>query len=353
MKIVSLFAGILGIVAVSIASAQATFSDQRDALVTTALPQVAVEGNRFVDPDGETLVFRGIAMADPAALSERGEWNRGYFEAAAEWNANVVRVPVHPLWWREYGEEQYLEWLDQAVQWSTELGMYVIIDWHTIGNLLTGVYHRDIYVTSRDETFRFWNTMAQRYRGNTTVAFFELVNEPTNRGGQFGRMPWMEYKAFIEDLIYMIYANDDTIIPLVAGFDWGYDLRPVRNEPIQMPGVAYVTHPYPQKNRDAWRSQDWDAHWQEIWGFVAERYPVFATEFGFMEETDRGAHIPCIGDEVYGEALIAFMEERGISWTPWVFDHQWTPRLITGPDFTPSRQGEFFKQKLQKLNASD
>ena len=178
MKTMRLVVGAAALFAASIAGAQTTFSDQRDAMVTTALPQISVDGNRFVDPDGETVVFRGIAMADPAELSERGEWNRAYFEEAAAWHANVVRVPVHPLWWREHGEEQYLEWLDQAVQWSTELGMYVIIDWHTIGNLLTGVYHRDIYVTSRDETFRFWNTMAERYRGNTTVAFFHPPRRP-------------------------------------------------------------------------------------------------------------------------------------------------------------------------------
>lgn len=348
-----LSAAVLGGMGVSWLGAQATFSDQRDALVAAALPQISVEGNRFVDPEGQTVIFRGVALADPAELAGRGQWNRRYFEEAAAWNANIVRVPVHPLWWREHGEAQYLEWLDEAVEWSTELGLYVIIDWHTIGNVLTGVYHRDIYITSRDETFRFWNTMAERYRGNTTVAFFELVNEPTNRSGQFGRMPWSDYKAFIEDLIYMIYANDDTVIPLVAGPNWGYDLRDVEYEPIDMPGVAYVTHPYPQKNMDAWRAQDWEVHWQEIWGFVADRYPVIATEFGFMEPTDRGAHIPCIADEVYGEAVIAFMEARGISWTPWVFDHRWTPSLLLDDDYTPSRQGRFFKQKLQELNASD
>ena len=328
---------------VSSSVAQPTFSDGREALNSTAaLPFISVEGNRFVDPAGETVVFRGLALADPAELSGRGEWNQGYFEAAASWNANSV--PVHPAWWREHGSGQYLEWIDQAVQWSTELGLYVIIDWHTIGNLLSGIYHRETYVTSRDETFRFWHTIAERYRGNSTVAFYELVNEPTNRGGDFGRMPWRDYKAMIEDLIYMIYQNDDTVIPLVAGFNWGYDLRTIAQEPIQMPGVAYVTHPYPQK------SDDWEQDWQEIWGFAADKYPLVATEFGFMDVGDRGAHNPCIADEVYGEAIIAFMEERGISWTPWVFDYRWTPTLISDDKFTPSRQGRFFKQKLQDLN---
>lgn len=334
-----------GLILATALPAQQTFHDGRDARADRGeLPLISVDGNRLVNPAGESVVFRGLALVDPAELHRRGEWNRGYFEAAAAWHANLVRVPVHPAWWREFGSEQYLEWLDQAVQWSGELGMHVIIDWHTIGNLLTGIYHRDIYVTSRDETFRFWNTIAQRYRGNPTVAFYELINEPTNREGQFGRMPWAEYKALVEELIYMIYQNDDTVIPLVAGFNWGYDLRPVATQPIEMPGVAYVTHPYPQK------SDDWENDWQEIWGFVAETYPVVATEFGFMDADDRGAHVPCIADETYGEAIIAFMEARGISWTPWVFDHRWTPGLITDAAFTPSRQGRFFRQKLKELN---
>jgi len=47
----------------------------------------------------------------------------------------LVRIPVHPVAWRERTPEKYLELLDQAVEWCTDLGMYIIIDWHTIGNL--------------------------------------------------------------------------------------------------------------------------------------------------------------------------------------------------------------------------
>lgn len=310
------------------------------------LPQLRVEQNRFVSAaTGETVILRGLAASDPAALLERGQWNRRYFEAISEWNANVVRIPVHPADWRKIGEADYLAMLDQAVTWSEELGLYVIFDWHTIGNILTGVYHRKSYETSRDETFRFWYTIANRYRNNPTIAFYELYNEPTTRGGKMGAMPWEDYAQFIEGLISMIYAIDDTIIPLVAGLDWGYDLSYVAERPIRHPGVAYVTHPYPQK-----RPAPWQAAWQEDWGFVADTYPIIATEFGFMSEDGPGAHIPVIGDEAYGEAIIQFFEDRGISWTPWVFDPLWSPQLVEDWDFTPTRQGAFFRQKMMELN---
>lgn len=312
---------------------------------TAALPVVSVQGNRFINPAGETVVFRGLALSDPAALKQRGQWSRRYLEEAKAWHANIVRIPVHPEQWHRLGETAYLKLLDEAVQWSGELGMYVIIDWHIIGNLLTGVFHRPGYITSRDETFRFWYTIAERYKANPVVALYELYNEPTNRNGAMGRMPWSEYKKLIEDLIAMIRVINPRAIPLVAGFNWGYDLTPVADAPIDFPGVAYVTHPYPQKRRT-----DWETNWQRDWGFVAEKYPVVATEFGFMDAADRGAHQPCIADEKYGEAIIAFFEKRGISWTPWVFDAEWTPSLIKDWKFKPTRQGVFFREKLRALN---
>jgi len=328
------------------AGAPAPFSvPPAEAKASVVLPVIAVSGNHFVNPKGETVVFRGLALSDPAELLRKKQWGRHYFEKAKEWNANVVRIPVHPSAWRQLGETEYLKLLDEAVQWSGELGMHVIIDWHTIGNLLTGVYHLPIYVTSRDETFRFWYTIAERYKANPTVALYELYNEPTNRDGAMGPLPWGEYRKLIEDLTFMIQTINPRAIVLVAGFNWGYDLSQVRYDPIRAKNVAYVTHPYPQK-REEFR----ETSWERDWGFVADKYPMVATEFGFMDANDRGAHRPTISDEKYGEAIIAFFEQRGISWTPWVFDAEWVPSLIADWNYTPTRQGKFFKEKLRVLN---
>lgn len=315
--------------------------------IRAELPKIAVEGNRFIRLDsGETVIFRGVSASDPAALLARGQWGRRYFEEIAAWNANIVRIPVHPEDWRTLGEETYLAMLDQAIAWSAELGLYVIIDWHTIGNVLTGIYHRENYLTTRDETYRFWYTIATRYAGNPAVPFYELYNEPTNRGGRMGPLPWDAYAEFIEGIISMLYAIDDSIIPLVAGFDWGYDLSYVAERPIRFPGVAYVTHPYPQK-----RPEPMEEHWQRDWGFVADTYPIIATEFGFMSEDGPGAHIPVIGDETYGERIMKFFNDRGISWTAWVFDPLWSPQLFEDWEtYTPTRQGHFFRQQMLDLN---
>jgi len=328
------------------AAAQATFSDRPAGMAESAsLERIRVEGNRFVDASGNPRVFRGLALADPVHLDRQGKWNRDYFVAARGWNANVVRIPVHPPWWREVGADQYFEWIDDGVRWATELGMYVIIDWHTIGNPLTGIPHRPFYLTTQEETYYFWHLVANRYKGNDTVAFYELFNEPTNRGGEMGYLPWDEYKTYIEGIIYMLYEIDDSKIPLVAGFDWAYLLDHVRDDPIDFPGIAYVSHPYPQK-----REPPWEPRWEADWGYVADNYPVFVTEFGYMAADLPGAHIPVIADDRYGVAITDYMNAKGISWTAWCFDARWTPTLIEDWDYTPTAQGRFFKRVLERDN---
>ena len=311
-----------------------------------ALPFIKVEGNHFVDEDGKKVVFRGVSFSDPDKLEKDGHWNKAYFEAAKNWNSNVVRFPVHPSAWRARGEEEYLKLLDQGIKWAEELGMYVIIDWHSIGNLRTELFQHPMYNTTKTETFRFWKTIAQRYARNPVVPFYELFNEPTDYNGTLGKLSWEQHKTLMEEIIYIVYAHDKTVIPLVGGLGWAYDLSFVKNDPIGFPGIAYVTHPYPQK-----RPAPWEEKWEQDWGFVADHYPIVATEFGFMSADGRGAHIPVIGDETYGEAIINYFEKKGISWTAWVFDPQWSPQLFDNWNFEPTRQGRFFKGKLLELNS--
>ena len=143
-----------------------------------------------MDEAGETVVFRGVSIADPDKVERDGQWGPALFEEVADWGANVVRLPVHPRAWRQRGEEGYLELLDQAVEWAGAAGLYVVIDWHSIGNLRTEVFQDPMYETSKGETARFWRTVSQRYAGNPTVAFYELFNEPTSYNGTLGRLSW-------------------------------------------------------------------------------------------------------------------------------------------------------------------
>lgn len=320
---------------------------------TGALAQpgrVSVQGNRFVTADGKTIVFRGLDSGDPDKLERNGQWNKHYFEMAKSWGANVVRIPVHPAAWRIHGEKDYLKLLDQGVAWAKEEGLYVIIDWHSIGNLTaekffpatSELYPPTAYDTTREETFKFWRTMTRHYRGNDTVACFELFNEPA-LGGKMGEATWPQWKGLLEEIIKIIRDNGGTAVPLVAGFNFGYDLTPVANAPVNAEGIGYVAHPYPMKAK-----QPWDANWTHDWGYVADKYPVILTEVGFLPPDEPGGYNPITGDESYGDALTAYCAKHGISYTVWCFDPHWGPCLIKDWNFTPTRAGVYFKKVMQQ-----
>ena len=106
------------------------------------LSQISVKGNQFVTADGKPIVFRGLDTSDPEKLERNGQWNRDYFAVAKSWGANIVRFPVHPAAWRMRGKDSYIQLLDQGVGWAGELGLYVIIDWHSMGNLCSELFAR-------------------------------------------------------------------------------------------------------------------------------------------------------------------------------------------------------------------
>jgi endoglucanase len=301
------------------------------------LPLISVKGNEFVNPEGKEVMFRGLATSDSDKLERQGYWNRKYFEEIKKMGANIVRIPVHPLAWRGRTPKVYLKLLDDAVQWCTELKLYVIIDWHSIGNLEMELFQDPYYETTKKGTYEFWRTIADHFEGNNTVAFYEIFNEPTRFFGRLGSMSWDEWKEINEDIIGLIRAYDEETIPLVAGFDWAFDLSSIRDKPINAKGIGYTSHPYPFK-----RKKPWEPKWDESFGFAKERYPVMVTEFGFdSREVEKDEY------KDYGEIIISYLEKRGISWVCWIFDGDWHPAMIKSWDnFELTGSGEFFREAL-------
>lgn len=303
------------------------------------LPLINVTGNKFINSNGDTMLFRGINISDPDKIKNQGYWGKAHFEKVKEMGANLVRIPVHPIAWRERTPDKYFELLDEAVQWCTELEMYVIIDWHSIGNLEMELFQHEMYNTTKKETYEFWRAIAAHFRGNNTIAFYEIFNEPTMFRGMLGSISWEEWKKINEDIIKLIRAFDIETIPLVVGFDWAYDLNFLHYSPVNAEGIAYVTHPYPMK-----RKEPWPPKWEENFGFAADKYPIIATEIGFR--LDNGEEVD---NNHYGNIITRYLESKGISWLAWVFDPEWHPNMFKSWEtYELTGCGQFFKEALHR-----
>jgi len=88
---------------------------------------------------------------------------------------NVIRFNLTQEWFTETPQEGWA-WLDQQVAWAQEAGVYLIINMHYVPG-------QDIWTTSYDpaaqeQTASLWRTIADRYKDESIIAGYDLMNEP-------------------------------------------------------------------------------------------------------------------------------------------------------------------------------
>ncbi|MBO7743685.1 cellulase family glycosylhydrolase [Paenibacillus sp. MWE-103] len=105
---------------------------------------------------------------------------------------NLVRIPFN---YRHFESDEapygYLPegfaWLDQAVGWARDNGIYVILDMHAAQGGQNPNFHSDTitghaafwdHQSHRDRASALWREIARRYRDEPAIAGYDLLNEP-------------------------------------------------------------------------------------------------------------------------------------------------------------------------------
>jgi endoglucanase len=297
--------------------------------------RLLAQGNRLVNSAGEVIRLKGLMIPDPARVAGEGRYTRALFETLRATGANVVRIPVHPQHWSK--DPEYLtRYLDPAVRWTGELGMYVILDWHSIGNVLTGYAPQvpQLFCHTEAMTTNFWERVAGRFNDAPHV-IFEIFNEPQNISAA-------DWRRCANRLVAAIRAQRARQLIIVGGLEYGRDLDWVLREPVAGENLAYASHIFPSHARSGW---DHD------FGSVAKRHPVVVTEWGFIDQTQtpRPPDVYLSGDaRTYGEPLMSYLDGRGIGWVACWFDAQWQPAMLLPAGQGYTRWGSFAAGELRK-----
>jgi len=331
-----------------------------------------VEGNLIVDASGKEIIFRGLNAIDPlmqvAYESPQlyGAHEENYYKKMSEWGATIVRIPIHPIVWRDY-PEQSLEVIDQTVEWIGNQKMYAILDFHSIGFVPSETYEADFYAATKSEIKSFWSTMSQRYKDNNIIAFYEIFNEPVNVSSTSAFDDWNQWKTVAEEIIDVIRANDPDSLIIVGGMSWSYDLSYILDNPVNKSNIVYAVHPYPSTTDTM--------PWDDAFGKVKDTYPIIATEIGFSDQdaintlVEEYSQLPAeIADEdmsldnpelyiymetlygaegTYREDVISYLNQKRIGWVAWNFSPFWIPTLLKSWDYETTNSGAFFKEQLQ------
>lgn len=277
-----------------------------------APPALRVEGVRLLDRNGREVRLRGVSLGDPDAMGP--EYKREHFERLArEWKANVVRISVPPGAWKSKGKERFDALLDAGIEWCRELGIYVIVDYHAIGNPKTGKARQDR--PEHDSTMAlaraFWKHVAARHKSRPWV-LFEIFNEPI-------QIAWEDLRPLASELVSTVREAAPDSLVVVPGPDSTFDLRGPGAQPIDANGLLYAWHVAPV------RGTSWESYTAEI----RRKAPVIATEWGY----DLAGDAVTLGStEAFGVPLLAFMEAQGIHWTAACWHPATAPPMLTGWD---------------------
>ncbi len=287
------------------------------------LPWLQVEGNRIMDSGGRSVVLRGVSLVDLGAteawyggvrpmvdrLTDRNDCDGG----VAGWYPTVLRLPILPAdsaeftspnTYRAGSDAFYNELLRPTVDYCAQKGLYVIVDWHYVGN----TYEH------QQTTEEFWRTMAPKFAGDSHV-LFELFNEPVNGGD------WRSVRRDMQAWYDVVRQRAPRNLVLVGTPNWCSLAGATADRPLDGANLAYVSHMYPMHwNQPALRDQI---------TLAASRHAVFHTEWGFQAGVPGANGAVVSGTESsYGAPLRDFLERQKISWTAWCASYDWCSAIF-------------------------
>ena len=146
--------------------------------------QLSVKGTNLVDKNGRKYQLKGVSTHGIGWFPDYV--NQSAFKTLRDnWGANFVRIAMYTDEYNGYcsgGDKAKLEALvSQGVESCTNLGMYVMIDWH--------ILHDNNPNQNIEAAKTFFDKMSKKYSKNVNV-LYEICNEPN------GGTTWADIKKF-------------------------------------------------------------------------------------------------------------------------------------------------------------
>ncbi|MBR3833196.1 MAG: cellulase family glycosylhydrolase [Lachnospiraceae bacterium] len=232
--------------------------------------KLSVEGTDIVDKNGTMYQLKGVSTHGIAWFPDYV--NKDCFQTFRDdWGANLIRLAMYTHENGGYctdGDKEYLKGLvDDGVNYATELGMYVIVDWHILHDLNPQV--------NKEEAKKFFQEMSAKYKNYDNV-IYEICNEPN------GGTSWADVKSYAEEIIPIIRANAPDAIIIVGTPNWSQDVDIAAKDPITgYDNIMYAAHFYAATHTDSIRNKVQTA--------LDSGLPVFISEFSICDASGNGA----------------------------------------------------------------
>lgn len=229
-----------------------------------------VENGKLTDENGNIVQLYGMSTHGIAWFPQYINYD-SFRTLRDDWNTNCIRLAMYTA---EYGgycaggdKEQLKQLVKDGVSYATELGMYVIVDWHILSDCDPN--------QNKDEAIAFFREMAEVFADNDNV-LYEICNEPN------GGTSWDSIKSYAEEVIPVIRAQKPDAVILVGTPTWSQEIDKAAASPLDDSNVMYTLHFYAGTHKDDLRNR--------LETCVQNGLPVFVSEFGMCDASGNGAN---------------------------------------------------------------
>lgn len=248
-----------------------------------------VKETNIVDKNGQVVQLKGISTH---GLQWYPEYvNKETFEYMRdEWGINVVRLAMYTDPNVGYTEELHNK-VKEGVNYATELGLYVIVDWHILSDGNPNTY--------KTNAIEFFKEIANEYKDNENI-IYEICNEPN------GNVSWeRDIKPYAQDVIKEIREIDKDAIIICGTPTWSQDVDVVARSQIEgYDNIMYALHFYAATHTDWIRNKARSA--------INAGLPIFVSEFSICDASGNGAI-----DYNQAEEWMNLLNENNISFVIW------------------------------------
>lgn len=229
-----------------------------------------VENGRLTDENGNTVQLYGMSTHGIAWFPQYINYD-SFRTLRDDWNTNCIRLAMYTA---EYGgycaggdQAQLKQLVKDGVSYATELGMYVIVDWHILSDCDPN--------QNKDEAIAFFREMTEAFADNDNV-LYEICNEPN------GGTSWDSIRSYAEEVIPVIREQKPDAVILVGTPTWSQEIDKAAVSPLDDSNVMYTLHFYAGTHKDDLRNR--------LETCVQNGLPVFVSEFGMCDASGNGAN---------------------------------------------------------------
>ena len=251
-----------------------------------------VENGKLTDQHGDVVQLYGMSTHGIA-------WFPQYVNSDAfrtlrdDWNTNCIRLAMYTAENGGYcsggDKEQLKQLVKDGVSYATDLGMYVIVDWHILSD---GDPNQN-----KDEAIAFFKEMAETFTNNDNV-LYEICNEPN------GGTSWESIKAYAEEVMPVIREKRPDAVILVGTPTWSQEIDKAAESPLEDKNVMYTLHFYAGTHKENIRNK--------ISTALNAGVPVFISECSICDASGNGGI-----DYASANEWLDFMNSNQLSFIAW------------------------------------